>query len=67
MPSKNYEDNWERVNKWLNENAPEYVLKLLYEWREISDQQSKTLRILKDDAQKRLLELEQEKPDRTLH
>lgn len=31
MPSKYYKDNWEATNKWLRDNAPDYVLKTLNE------------------------------------
>ena len=29
--SKHYEENWERTNRWLLENAPEYVIKCMEE------------------------------------
>ena len=31
MPSKYYEDNWEKANEWLRDNAPDYVLATIEE------------------------------------
>jgi len=31
MPSKEYVKNWQLVNKWLHENAPQYVLNCIEE------------------------------------
>lgn len=35
MVSKFYEENWEKANKWLEENAPDYVLRAVKELDEV--------------------------------
>ncbi len=31
--TENYQREWRRANWWLNANAPQYVLDILWEWR----------------------------------
>jgi len=37
MVSRFYKEHWQEANKWLLENAPDYVLKCHEEYRNIAD------------------------------
>ena len=51
MPSEFYIKNWEKCNKWLNENAPKYVLDCI---QELAD----TIKVVKEqEAMKKLKDL----------
>lgn len=43
MPSRHYIENWAKANEWLNEHAPEYVVKCVEELAGLATKMSKDL------------------------
>ena len=46
MPSEFYNQNWERSNEWLKDNAPEYVLECIREMAEALKAQQEYVKML---------------------
>ena len=46
-PSENYIENWEKANKWLQENAPKYVIDSIKEETEVLQNQNYILSLIK--------------------
>ncbi|KKL24234.1 hypothetical protein LCGC14_2417350 [marine sediment metagenome] len=48
MPSKQYKQNWDKANQWLDENAPDYVIECIKEVGCALKDLSKVARIVLD-------------------
>ena len=50
MVSENYEKNWQKANQWLRENAPDWVMEVLFEAFVTMSQSIDQLVKIRDDA-----------------